>query len=68
MKRKDKKPVEKWQLIIRWICAVLWTVIVIVDFSIGQKPDLTILHCIAAVCFLASAIITTLQYRRDPYD
>ena len=65
MDHKDKKSVEKWQLIIQWICAAIWIAVVVCDLVWDQNRTLTILQCIAAAGFLLSAIITTKRYRRD---
>ena len=68
MESKDKKSVEKWQMILQWICAALWIVAVIFDLLGEQKLFLTITQSIAAFFYLLSAIILTLRYRREHHD
>ena len=64
-KSAERKPVEKWQLIIQWIGAVCWIAVVIVDIVYDQKLFLTVMQSVAAVLFTVSAIILTKRYRRD---
>ena len=68
MDNKDKKSVEKWQMILQWICAAIWIVVVIIDLLCGQNLFLTITQSVAAVCFIVSAIILTKRYRRERHD
>ena len=68
MDHKDKKSVEKWQLIIQWICAGTWIAVVIVDIVCKQKLFLMITQSVAAFFFLLSAIILTKRYRRERHD
>ena len=67
-KAVEQKSVEKWQLIIQWICAALWLTAVVCDLIGGQNLFLTITQSIAAFFYLLSAIILTLRYRRERHD
>ena len=68
MDNKDKKSVEKWQLILQWICAGIWLSVVIVDIVCDQMLFLTITQSIAAILFTVSAIILTKRYREACHD
>lgn len=63
MENKDKTPVKIRQVIIQWICAVIWIITVIVDLICGQNLWLTVTQSIAAVGFTVSAITMTKRYR-----
>ena len=67
-KAVEQKSVEKWQLIIQWICAALWLTAVVCDLIGGQNLFLTITQSVAAVCFTAAAIVLTWRYRKVPHD
>ena len=68
MDEKNTKSVEKWQLILQWICAAIWIVIALCDLIFGQALFLTILQGAAALCYTASALILTKRYRRGRHD
>ena len=68
MNDKSTKSVEKWQLIIQWICAGIWLIVVIVDIVCDQKLFLTIMQSVAAILFTVSAIILTKRYREGRHD
>ena len=61
--KKQKVSVQKLQILALWICAISWLVTAVIDFIIDRRTILTILHCIAAGCFLLSAIAFTKDYR-----
>ena len=63
----DKRPqsVEKWQVILQWICAAIWIAVVIIDLVCGQKIFLTITQSVAALLLIVSAIITTVRRRNS---
>ena len=63
-----KKPTAKWQLILQWICAGCWLVVVILDLIFGQKLSIMILNVAAGLCFLLSAISFTRRYREEHHD
>ena len=68
MDEKNTKSVEKWQLILQWICAAIWIAVVIVDLIYDQQLFLTIIQSVAALCYTASALILTKRYRRGRHD
>ena len=69
MEHKVKQSVGKGQLILQWICAVIWIIVVIVDLVCGQNLFLTIAQSIAALLFIAAAIVTTVRWRnQQPTD
>ena len=60
--------VQKWQLILQWICAAVWIIVVIVDILYDQQPILMVMQCVAAILFTAAAIVTTVRYREAHHD
>ena len=65
MDHKDKESVQKWQMILQWICAAIWIAVVIIDLICGQKIFLTITQSIAALLFIVSAVVTTVRRRNS---
>ena len=51
-------------LIMYFICAVIWTIVFIMDLQRQSTIALQILHALCAVAFWASAILQYLSYRK----
>lgn len=51
-------------VIIYFICAVIWTIVFIMDIQRQSTIVLQILHGLCAVAFWASAILQYLSYRK----
>lgn len=51
-------------LIMYFICAVIWTIVFIMDLQRQSTIALQILHALCAVVFWASAILQYLSYRK----
>ena len=69
MDHKSQQSVGKGQLILQWICAAIWIAVVIINLVCGQNLFLTITQSVAALLFIAAAIVTTARWRKQqPFD
>ena len=62
---KQKKPIQKWQVTLQWVCVAIWALLIVIDLLWSDDRTLTLLHCAAALCFLIAAILMTKQYRKE---
>ena len=65
MDTKKKMP-TKATLIIYYLCAIIWSITLILDIAGSQEePIVLILHIFCAIVWSVCAVIWTIRYRKE---